>query len=191
MISILHLANCFSEELNLPLTDCWVCFHHVVVLWCTGQDIQTLEVLPCSRAHYSCVLQHNLCQAGSAFLYQCGTFLKFNSWYLISLYSEETFLLAQFAGWNTLLEKNSMNTGKWKWSAQLKFLIHCNHLSQVGNIPQGLPGLSLDYRFEAASRLLPTAALITGVAILVQFLKCKYVIEVLCNVTFIKNVQCS
>lgn len=121
MIFILHLANWFSEEVNLPLSDCWVCFHHVVVLWCTGQDLQTLEVLPCSRAHYSCVLQHNLCQAGSAFLYQCGTFLNFHFRYFISLYSKETFLLAQFAGWNTLLEKNSINTGKWKWSAQLSF----------------------------------------------------------------------
>jgi hypothetical protein len=70
-------------------------------------------------------------------------------------------------------------------------LVRPSSISVVGNIPQGLPGLSLDYRFEAASRLLPTAALITGVAILVQFLMCKYVIEVLCNVTFIKNVQCS
>jgi sulfate transporter 4 len=45
-------------------------------------------------------------------------------------------------------------------------LLRPSSISVVGNIPQGLPGLSLDYRFEAASRLLPTAALITGVAIL-------------------------
>lgn len=38
---------------------------------------------------------------------------------------------------------------------------------QVGSVPRGLPGLSVNYDFSSASQLLPTAALICGVAILV------------------------
>ncbi|CAK9254958.1 unnamed protein product [Sphagnum jensenii] len=45
-------------------------------------------------------------------------------------------------------------------------LVHPSSISVVGRIPQGLPVLSLDYRFEFAHQLWPTAALITGVAIL-------------------------
>ena len=40
---------------------------------------------------------------------------------------------------------------------------------QVGDIPQGLPKFSLPKSFDHAKLLLPTAALITGVAILVRY----------------------
>ncbi len=56
-----------------------------------------------------------------------------------------------------------------KWSVQFMIFWYTseNYVPQVGRIPQGLPVLSLDYRFEFAHQLWPTAALITGVAILV------------------------
>lgn len=45
-------------------------------------------------------------------------------------------------------------------------LYHPQSISVVGQIPQGLPGFSLNYRFSYAVQLMPTAALICGVAIL-------------------------
>lgn len=39
----------------------------------------------------------------------------------------------------------------------------------MGDIPQGLPKFSLPKSFDHAKLLLPTAALITGVAILVRY----------------------
>ncbi|KAG0573743.1 hypothetical protein KC19_VG205700 [Ceratodon purpureus] len=45
-------------------------------------------------------------------------------------------------------------------------LYHPDSISVVGPIPQGLPGFSVNYDFSVASKLLPTAALICGVAIL-------------------------
>ncbi|KAG0576554.1 hypothetical protein KC19_5G089000 [Ceratodon purpureus] len=45
-------------------------------------------------------------------------------------------------------------------------IFHPDSISVVGPIPSGLPGFSVNYDFSYASRLLPTAALICGVAIL-------------------------
>lgn len=41
---------------------------------------------------------------------------------------------------------------------------------QVGDIPQGLPNFSIPKSFGYAKSLVPTALLITGVAILVRIL---------------------
>jgi sulfate transporter 4 len=45
-------------------------------------------------------------------------------------------------------------------------MYHPQSISVVGPIPQGLPAFSVNYDFASASKLLPTAALICGVAIL-------------------------
>lgn len=57
---------------------------------------------------------------------------------------------------------------------------------QVGEIPQGLPNFSIPKSFECAMSLIPTAILITGVAILVRILW-----VILCIISHFIDLSCS